>query len=37
MTSTLVDDPRWLAVLNREARADFVYAVSTTRVYCRPS
>lgn len=37
MTSTLVDDPRWLAVLAREARADFVYAVSTTRVYCRPS
>ncbi len=30
-------DPRWLAVLAREPRTDFVYAVDTTRVYCRPS
>ncbi len=31
------DDPRWPAVLAREERDDFVYAVRTTRVYCRPS
>lgn len=32
-------DPRWLAVLGRDAAADgrFVYAVKTTGVYCRPS
>jgi AraC family transcriptional regulator, regulatory protein of adaptative response / methylated-DNA-[protein]-cysteine methyltransferase len=30
-------DPRWTAVLARDPRADFVYAVETTRVYCRPS
>lgn len=32
-------DPRWAAVLARDARADstFVYSVSTTGVYCRPS
>ena len=32
-------DPRWNAVLGRDAAADgrFVYAVSTTGVYCRPS
>jgi AraC family transcriptional regulator of adaptative response/methylated-DNA-[protein]-cysteine methyltransferase len=30
-------DPRWLAVLAREPRSDFVYAVDTTRIYCRPS
>ncbi len=32
-------DPRWQAVLNRDARADglFYYAVKTTGVYCRPS
>jgi AraC family transcriptional regulator of adaptative response/methylated-DNA-[protein]-cysteine methyltransferase len=30
-------DPRWLAVLAREPRTDFVYAVETTRIYCRPS
>ena len=34
---TAPDDPRWLAVLARDERADFVYAVRTTRVYCRPS
>ncbi|HEX8593034.1 MAG TPA: bifunctional DNA-binding transcriptional regulator/O6-methylguanine-DNA methyltransferase Ada [Pseudomonas sp.] len=33
------DDPRWGAVLARDASADeqFVYAVRTTGVYCRPS
>jgi len=32
-------DPRWSAVLARDASADgqFVYAVKTTGVYCRPS
>jgi AraC family transcriptional regulator of adaptative response/methylated-DNA-[protein]-cysteine methyltransferase len=32
-------DPRWNAVLARDARHDgqFVFAVSTTGVYCRPS
>src|SRR4051812_37586075 len=37
MTVTDVRDPRWLAVLARDDRDDFVYAVRTTRVYCRPS
>jgi len=39
-TSTnAVDDPRWNAVLARDAVYDgkFVFAVSTTGVYCRPS
>ena len=33
------DDPRWNAVLAREAARDgeFVFAVSSTGVYCRPS
>lgn len=33
------DDPRWAAVVARDPRADgqFVYAVKTTGVYCRPS
>ncbi|AXJ05287.1 bifunctional transcriptional regulator/O6-methylguanine-DNA methyltransferase [Pseudomonas fluorescens] len=33
------DDPRWAAVVARDARADgqFVYAVKTTGIYCRPS
>jgi AraC family transcriptional regulator of adaptative response/methylated-DNA-[protein]-cysteine methyltransferase len=33
------NDPRWLAVLARDPAADhqFVYAVKTTGVYCRPS
>lgn len=33
------DDPRWAAVVARDASADgqFVYAVRTTGVYCRPS
>jgi AraC family transcriptional regulator of adaptative response/methylated-DNA-[protein]-cysteine methyltransferase len=30
-------DQLWDAVLAREARADFVYAVRSTGVYCRPS
>ena len=32
-------DPRWTAVLARDAAADgaFVYAVRSTRIYCRPS
>jgi AraC family transcriptional regulator of adaptative response/methylated-DNA-[protein]-cysteine methyltransferase len=32
-------DPRWAAVLARDAQADdtFLYAVRTTGVYCRPS
>ena len=32
-------DPRWQAVLTRDARADgqFVFSVATTGVYCRPS
>jgi AraC family transcriptional regulator of adaptative response/methylated-DNA-[protein]-cysteine methyltransferase len=46
MTTTLerraaatVSDPRWAAVVARDTRAegDFVYAVRTTGVYCRPS
>jgi len=34
-----VADPRWAAVLARDARCDdsFVYSVRTTGVYCRPS
>jgi AraC family transcriptional regulator of adaptative response/methylated-DNA-[protein]-cysteine methyltransferase len=31
------DDTRWQAVLARDPRADFVYAVASTGVYCRPS
>lgn len=33
------EDPRWVAVLGRDARSDglFCYSVSTTGVYCRPS
>jgi AraC family transcriptional regulator of adaptative response/methylated-DNA-[protein]-cysteine methyltransferase len=37
MTVTDLTDPRWQAVLARDERDDFVYAVRTTRVYCRPS
>lgn len=35
----VVRDPRWAAVVARDAAADdrFVYAVRTTGVYCRPS
>jgi AraC family transcriptional regulator of adaptative response/methylated-DNA-[protein]-cysteine methyltransferase len=37
--SEKVDDPRWKAVLARDAAHDgkFVFAVSSTGVYCRPS
>jgi AraC family transcriptional regulator of adaptative response/methylated-DNA-[protein]-cysteine methyltransferase len=37
--SDAADDPRWNAVLAREAARDgeFVFAVSSTGVYCRPS
>jgi len=33
------DDGRWTAVLGRDTAADgrFVYAVASTRIYCRPS
>src|SRR5919199_1485830 len=39
-TKPAVDRERcWNAVLNRDASADgsFVYAVQSTRIYCRPS
>jgi AraC family transcriptional regulator, regulatory protein of adaptative response / methylated-DNA-[protein]-cysteine methyltransferase len=34
-----IDDPRWQAVIARDASADgtFVYSVKSTGVYCRPS
>src|ERR1700687_2660639 len=37
-TATLAD-PRWVAVVARDAKADgqFFYSVRTTGVYCRPS
>lgn len=37
--SAAEQDPRWLQVLHRDASADgqFVYAVRSTGVYCRPS
>ncbi len=31
------NDPRWAAVLARDPKAEFYYAVKTTGVYCRPS
>jgi AraC family transcriptional regulator of adaptative response/methylated-DNA-[protein]-cysteine methyltransferase len=39
VTANAGDDPRWSAVVERDARRDgqFVFAVSTTGVYCRPS
>jgi len=39
MDSLSTDDERWHAVASRDARFDgqFVYAVSSTRIYCRPS
>ncbi|MDP9708835.1 UNVERIFIED_ORG: AraC family transcriptional regulator of adaptative response/methylated-DNA-[protein]-cysteine methyltransferase [Pseudomonas fluorescens] len=41
LTTSLIteDDPRWAAVVARDPRADgqFVYAVKTTGIYCRPS
>src|SRR5437667_2395966 len=38
-TANTADDARWRAVLARDRRADgeFVYAVRSTGVYCRPS
>jgi AraC family transcriptional regulator, regulatory protein of adaptative response / methylated-DNA-[protein]-cysteine methyltransferase len=38
-TASATDDPRWNAVLSRDAAHDgeFVFGVSTTGVYCRPS
>jgi AraC family transcriptional regulator of adaptative response/methylated-DNA-[protein]-cysteine methyltransferase len=37
--SATQQDPRWPAVVNRDASVDgsFVYAVRTTGIYCRPS
>jgi AraC family transcriptional regulator of adaptative response/methylated-DNA-[protein]-cysteine methyltransferase len=37
--ATAASDPRWAAVVARDAKADgaFFYAVRTTGVYCRPS
>lgn len=37
--NSTADDPRWAAVVSRDAGADgrFVYAVLTTGIYCRPS
>ena len=38
-TTYLTDEDRWQAVLARDPRADnqFVFAVQTTGIYCRPS
>lgn len=37
--AAVLDDPRWAALVARDARADgtFFYSVKTTGVYCRPS
>lgn len=39
LAAATVADPRWAAVVARDARADgsFFYSVKTTGVYCRPS
>jgi AraC family transcriptional regulator, regulatory protein of adaptative response / methylated-DNA-[protein]-cysteine methyltransferase len=39
LAATTVSDPRWAAVVARDAHRDgqFVYSVRTTGVYCRPS
>ena len=39
LAAATVSDPRWAAVIRRDARADgeFFYSVRTTGVYCRPS
>lgn len=39
LAARTLEDPRWAAVLARDAAADgqFVYSVRTTGVYCRPS
>ena len=36
---SILDDPRWVALVARDAGADgtFLYSVKTTGVYCRPS
>lgn len=36
--AAIASDPRWQSVISRDAQADgqFVYAVATTGVYCRP-
>ncbi len=37
--NSVVEDPRWQAVLTRDGASDgkFVFAVSSTGIYCRPS
>lgn len=39
LAAATVNDPRWAAVVKRDAASDgkFVYSVKTTGVYCRPS
>lgn len=39
LAETMENDPRWAALVNRDAGADgtFYYSVKTTGVYCRPS
>lgn len=39
LASPIETDPRWAAVITRDITADgaFVYAVTTTKIYCRPS
>ncbi len=39
LASPIETDPRWAAVIARDITADgaFVYAVTTTKIYCRPS
>jgi AraC family transcriptional regulator, regulatory protein of adaptative response / methylated-DNA-[protein]-cysteine methyltransferase len=39
LDTTLTSDWRWTAVLDRDTAADgqFVYAVASTRIYCRPT
>jgi len=39
MDTAVTNDPRWAAVVARDARADgaFFYSVKSTGVYCRPS
>jgi len=39
LMDSIVNDPRWMRMVSRDATADgsFVYSVKTTGVYCRPS
>jgi AraC family transcriptional regulator of adaptative response/methylated-DNA-[protein]-cysteine methyltransferase len=37
LATTTESDPRWAAVVARDAQATFFYSVKTTGVYCRPS